>query len=203
MGEVRVPSDRYWGAQTQRSFENFNIGGESQRMPIQLIHSLALIKKSAAIVNQRYGLNEAIAKSIIQVADEITRGELDEHFPLVVWQTGSGTQTNMNVNEVIANRAHELLGGKLNGSEKVKRKVHPNDHVNMSQSSNDTFPTGMHVAIAIEIHTRLIPSIQQLLKSIQTKMNSPEFVRCIKIGRTHTQDATPLTLQQEFSGKAN
>jgi fumarate hydratase class II len=197
MGEMKVASDKYWAAQTQRSFENFNIGGVQERMPIKVIYALAIIKKSAARVNVRYGLNQQIAEAISKAADEVLAGQLDDHFPLVVWQTGSGTQTNMNVNEVLANRAIELLGGSVG-----EKRVHPNDHVNMSQSSNDVFPTAMHVALAIEITRHLIPSLQVLLNSLEFKVNSKEFQSIIKIGRTHTQDATPMTLAQEFSGYA-
>ncbi|KAF9579418.1 fumarase fum1 [Lunasporangiospora selenospora] len=186
-GDLQVPSDRYWGAQTQRSLQNFDIGGPTERMPEPLIKAFGVLKSAAAQVNMTYGLDP-------KAASEVTDGKLMDHFPLVVWQTGSGTQTNMNVNEVISNRAIELLGGEL-GS---KKPVHPNDHVNMSQSSNDTFPTAMHVAAATEINQRLIPAITELRDAIQAK--SEEFKDIIKIGRTHLQDATPLTLGQEFSG---
>jgi fumarate hydratase class II len=195
-GPIDVDSSRYWGAQTQRSLENFDIGGPSERMPIPIIRALAIIKKAAATVNIGFGLDPKIANAIVQAADEVISGKLDDHFPLVVWQTGSGTQSNMNANEVLSNRAIEILGGQL-GS---KKPVHPNDHVNMSQSSNDTYPTAMHVAAAIEIHQRLLPGLEQLRKGLEEKAN--KFNHIIKIGRTHTQDATPLTLGQEFGGYA-
>jgi fumarate hydratase, class II len=195
MGEVRVPADRYWGAQTQRSLDNFRIGEE--RMPRPLIHALGLIKLAAARVNARLGpLDGKLAQAIETAAREVSEGRLDEHFPLVVWQTGSGTQTNMNANEVIANRAIELLGGRM-GS---KVPVHPNDHVNASQSSNDTIPTAIHVAGALEIARRLAPALQRLLAALQAKATA--FDRMVKVGRTHLQDATPMTLGQEFSGYA-
>ncbi|KAK3834761.1 MAG: fumarate hydratase [Linnemannia elongata] len=193
-GDLQVPSDRYWGAQTQRSLQNFDIGGPTERMPEPLIKAFGVLKRAAAQVNMTYGLDAKVGDAIVKAADEVIEGKLLDHFPLVVWQTGSGTQTNMNVNEVISNRAIELLGGEL-GS---KKPVHPNDHVNMSQSSNDTFPTAMHVATAIEINQRLIPAVTLLRDAIQAK--SDEFKDIIKIGRTHLQDATPLTLGQEFSG---
>ncbi|KAG0364640.1 fumarate hydratase [Gamsiella multidivaricata] len=193
-GNLQVPADRYWGAQTQRSLQNFDIGGPTERMPEPLIKAFGVLKRAAAQVNMTYGLDKTVGDAIVKASDEVIEGKLLDHFPLVVWQTGSGTQTNMNVNEVISNRAIELLGGEL-GS---KKPVHPNDHVNMSQSSNDTFPTAMHVAAAIEINQRLIPAVTQLRDAIQAK--SEEFKDIIKIGRTHLQDATPLTLGQEFSG---
>ncbi|KAF9277719.1 fumarase fum1 [Linnemannia elongata] len=193
-GDLQVPADRYWGAQTQRSLQNFDIGGPTERMPEPLIKAFGVLKRAAAQVNMTYGLDAKVGDAIVKAADEVIEGKLLDHFPLVVWQTGSGTQTNMNVNEVISNRAIELLGGEL-GS---KKPVHPNDHVNMSQSSNDTFPTAMHVATAIEINQRLIPAVTLLRDAIQAK--SEEFKDIIKIGRTHLQDATPLTLGQEFSG---
>ncbi|KAF9324359.1 fumarase fum1 [Podila minutissima] len=193
-GNLEVPADRYWGAQTQRSLQNFDIGGPTERMPEPLIKAFGVLKRAAATVNMTYGLDQTVGQAIVKASDEVIEGKLLDHFPLVVWQTGSGTQTNMNVNEVISNRAIELLGGEL-GS---KKPVHPNDHVNMSQSSNDTFPTAMHVAAAIEINQRLIPSVTLLRDAIQAK--SEEFKDIIKIGRTHLQDATPLTLGQEFSG---
>ncbi|KAG0215370.1 fumarase fum1 [Mortierella sp. GBA30] len=193
-GNLQVPADRYWGAQTQRSLQNFDIGGPTERMPEPLIKAFGVLKRAAASVNMTYGLDQTVGQAIVKAADEVIEGKLLDHFPLVVWQTGSGTQTNMNVNEVISNRAIELLGGEL-GS---KKPVHPNDHVNMSQSSNDTFPTAMHVAAAIEINQRLIPAVTLLRDAIQAK--SEEFKDIIKIGRTHLQDATPLTLGQEFSG---
>jgi fumarate hydratase, class II len=194
-GPIEVPADRYWGAQTERSHRNFRIGAEL--MPAPLIKALAIVKRAAAETNHELGLLDARRmRAIVKAADEIITGKLDDHFPLVVWQTGSGTQSNMNVNEVIANRANELLGGAL-GS---KKPVHPNDHVNMSQSSNDSFPTAMHIAAAQEIVHRLVPSLEHLLAALDEKAHA--FARIVKIGRTHTQDATPLTLGQEFSGYA-
>ncbi|XP_055345434.1 fumarate hydratase, mitochondrial-like [Paramacrobiotus metropolitanus] len=195
-GELKVPSEKYYGANTARSMMNFDIGGVPERMPLPVIYAMALLKKASAEVNQKFGLDAKLAKAIMSAADEVIEGKLDEHFPLVVWQTGSGTQTNMNVNEVISNRAIEMLGGKL-GS---KTPVHPNDHVNKSQSSNDTFPTAMHIAVAIEISQRLLPALHELYDALNQK--AQEFDCIIKIGRTHTQDATPLTLGQEFSGYA-
>jgi len=194
MGEIAVPAERYWGAQTQRSFANFDIGGTSARMPEPVIKAFAILKKAAAKVNMGYGLGSEIGNSIMAVCDEILAGKLEQHFPLVIWQTGSGTQTNMNVNEVISNRAIELMGGVM-GS---KHPVHPNDHVNMSQSSNDTFPTAMHIAAALEVHQRLLPGLEVLHNALKRKQE--EFSAIIKIGRTHLQDAVPLTLGQEFSG---
>jgi len=194
MGAIEVPSDKYWGAQTQRSFTNFEIGGDRERMPEPVIRAFAVLKKAAAKVNMEYGMDAKVGNTIMQVCDEIITGKHSEHFPLVIWQTGSGTQSNMNVNEVISNRGIELLGGQV-GS---KKPIHPNDHVNMSQSSNDTFPTAMHVAAALEIHSRLLPGLQTLHKALKDK--AQEFDKIIKIGRTHLQDATPLTLGQEFSG---
>ena len=194
-GPIEVAADRYWGAQTQRSLENFRIGTE--RMPLPLIRALGIVKRAAAETNKELGdLDARRAKAIVQAAQEVIDGKLDDHFPLVVWQTGSGTQTNMNVNEVIANRANELLGSPL-GS---KEPVHPNDHVNMSQSSNDAFPTAMHIAAAEQIAYVLDPALAHLQDALQKKVK--EFASIIKIGRTHTQDATPLTLGQEFSGYA-
>lgn len=194
-GELQVPNDKYYGAQTVRSTINFPIGGETERMPYPVITAMGTLKKAAAEVNKEYGLDPKIADAISKAADEVISGKLyAEHFPLVIWQTGSGTQTNMNTNEVISNRAIEILGGKL-GS---KTPVHPNDHVNKSQSSNDTFPTAMHIAVAVEINQILIPALQSLHDALDQKAN--EFKKIIKIGRTHTQDATPLTLGQEFSG---
>jgi fumarate hydratase class II len=194
-GPISVPADRYWGAQTQRSLENFRIGGE--RIPRPLIRAFGIIKRAAAEVNNQLGLLDARRmRAIVKAAQEVADGKLDDHFPLVVWQTGSGTQTNMNVNEVIANRANEGLGGKRG----AKSPVHPNDHVNMSQSSNDCFPTAMHIAAAEEIARRLDPALAHLQDALQDK--AKEFARIVKIGRTHTQDATPLTLGQEFSGYA-
>ncbi len=192
-GEIAVPADRYWGAQAQRSLENFPIGWERQPAPI--IRALGLVKRAAAEVNMDLGkLDPKVGAAIVRAAQEVAEGKLDDHFPLVVWQTGSGTQSNMNANEVIANRAIEILGGSL-GS---KTLCHPNDQVNMSQSSNDTFPTAMHIAAAEEIHHRLIPALQKLRNALNDKAQA--FAKIIKIGRTHTQDATPLTLGQEFSG---
>ncbi|MDJ0512556.1 MAG: class II fumarate hydratase [Methyloceanibacter sp.] len=194
-GPIEVPGDRYWGAQTQRSRRNFRIGDE--RMPQPMIRAMALVKKAAALTNQELGrLDPKLAEAIATAATEIIDGKMDGHFPLVVWQTGSGTQTNMNLNEVIANRASELLGGEL-GS---KKPVHPNDHVNMGQSSNDTFPTAMHVAAAEEIVYRLDPALSRLFAALKEKAES--FQDILKIGRTHMQDATPLTLGQEFGGYA-
>jgi len=194
-GPIEVPADRYWGAQTQRSLENFRIG--SERMPIPIIHALALIKRAAAEVNHKLGLLDARRmRAIVKAAQEVIDGALDDHFPLVVWQTGSGTQTNMNVNEVIANRANELLGGTLG----AKAPVHPNDHVNLSQSSNDCFPTAMHIAAALVITRDLLPALAHLEKALARK--AKDFGKIVKIGRTHLQDATPLTLGQEFSGYA-
>ncbi len=194
-GPIEVASERYWGAQTERSRHNFRIGEEL--MPLPLIRALALIKRAAAETNRQLGsLDARRAQAIVVAADEIIDGKLDDQFPLVVWQTGSGTQTNMNVNEVIANRANERLGG-ARGS---KLPIHPNDHVNMSQSSNDSFPTAMHIAAAREIAERLIPALTHLHDALETKTKT--FAAIVKIGRTHTQDATPLTLGQEFSGYA-
>jgi fumarate hydratase class II len=194
-GPIDVPADRYWGAQTQRSLQNFRIGEE--RMPLPLICALGLVKRAAAEVNRSLGLLDTKrARAIVAAAQEVIDGKLNDHFPLVVWQTGSGTQTNMNLNEVIANRANEMLGGKRG----EKSPIHPNDHVNMSQSSNDVFPTAMHIAAAREIASLLIPALAHLHAALQKK--SKEFSKIVKIGRTHTQDATPLTLGQEFSGYA-
>ena len=194
-GPIEVPADRYWGAQTQRSLQNFKIGAD--RMPPPVVRAFGIVKKAAAIVNGEFGmLDGKLINAITRAADEVIDGRLADHFPLVVWQTGSGTQTNMNANEVIANRAIELLGGEL-GS---KSPIHPNDHVNMQQSSNDCFPTAMHIAAAEEIHRRLIPGLDHLRGAIAAKAEA--FADIIKIGRTHLQDATPLTLGQEFSGYA-
>ena len=194
-GPLEVPADRYWGAQTERSRNNFRIGDEL--MPLPIIRALAIVKRAAAETNRELGsLDARRAKAIVEAAQEIIDGKLDDQFPLVVWQTGSGTQTNMNVNEVIANRANERLGGALG----AKSPIHPNDHVNMSQSSNDCFPTAMHIAAAQEIVHRLIPALTHLHAALETKTKA--FARIVKIGRTHTQDATPLTLGQEFSGYA-
>ncbi|AEJ01903.1 Fumarate hydratase class II [Nitrosomonas sp. Is79A3] len=193
MGVVEVPAEALWGAQTQRSLQNFKIS--SERMPVALIHALAKVKRAAAKVNHDLGLlNAASTAAIIEAADEVIAGHFDDQFPLVVWQTGSGTQTNMNVNEVLANRASEILGGGRGAS----RIVHPNDEVNKGQSSNDVFPTAMHVAAVQELQQRLIPAIQQLRDTLAGK--SQAFDSIVKIGRTHLQDATPLTLGQEFSG---
>ena len=195
MGAIEVPADRYWGAQTQRSIENFRIGQE--RIPESVIRALGLVKKAAATVNARNGdLDPEIAGAIAKASEEVIEGKLFDHFPLVVWQTGSGTQSNMNANEVIANRAIELLGGEL----EAKTPVHPNDHVNLGQSSNDTFPTAMHIAAAREIHDGLLPALRHLLGALAAKAEA--FNDIVKIGRTHLQDATPLTLGQEFSGYA-
>src|ERR1700730_7336491 len=195
MGEVAVPAERYWGAQTQRSLENFRIGGE--RMPAPLIRALALEKKAAALANMALGeLDAKLGKAIVAAADEVIASKHDGEFPLVVWQTGSGTQTNMNMNEVLANRANEMLGGKRG----AKSPVHPNDHVNRSQSSNDSFPTAMHVAVVDEIHRRLLPALRHLHATLAAK--AKEFADIIKTGRTHLQDATPLTLGQEFGAYA-
>jgi len=195
MGAVEVPADRYWGAQTQRSLENFPIGIE--HMPEPLIRAFGIQKKAAALVNRVLGdLGPEVGDAIVKAAEEVLEGKLSDHFPLVVWQTGSGTQTNMNANEVIANRAIEMLGGKL-GS---KDPVHPNDHVNRGQSSNDSFPTVMHIAAAQELNNRLLPALRHLHKALEDKVAG--FADIVKIGRTHTQDATPLTLGQEFSGYA-
>ena len=193
MGVVEVPAAALWGAQTQRSLQNFKISGE--RMPVALIHALARVKRAAAKVNHDLGLlNAASAAAIIEAADEVIAGDFDDQFPLVVWQTGSGTQTNMNVNEVLANRASEIIGG----GRGADRKVHPNDDVNKGQSSNDVFPTAMHVAAVQELQQRLIPAIQLLRGTLAAKAQA--FDAIVKIGRTHLQDATPLTLGQEFSG---
>jgi fumarate hydratase class II len=192
-GEIEVPDEKLWGAQTQRSLGNFRISGE--RMPLELIHALALVKRECARVNVELGLLDAgKGDAIIRAADEVISGEHDEQFPLVVWQTGSGTQTNMNMNEVLANRASEMLGGERG----KRRKVHPNDDVNKGQSSNDVFPTAMHVAAVRALHDRLVPSLRRLRDTLADK--SRLFDDIVKIGRTHLQDATPLTLGQEFSG---
>ncbi|KAH9520743.1 hypothetical protein DERF_004434 [Dermatophagoides farinae] len=201
MGIVRVPADRLYGAQTQRSRDNFRIGAgqnwDVEQMPKQIIHAFAVLKKACARVNQSYGeLDEKLAKAIQQACDDVIdeRLSIKDEFPLVIWQTGSGTQSNMNCNEVIANRASEILGGKRG----AERLVHPNDHVNKSQSSNDTYPTAMHIAAAVEVNKVLLPALEKLHQSLMAKQN--EFAKIIKIGRTHLQDATPLTLGQEFSG---
>ena len=193
MGEIKVPKDKYYGAQTARSLVNFKIGGET--FPREIIRALGVLKKAAALTNKKLGtLPEEKADLIVKAADEVIEGKLDEHFPLVVWQTGSGTQTNMNSNEVIANRAIEIAGGEL-GS---KKPIHPNDDVNKAQSSNDTFPTAMHISAVEEIHRRLIPMVTKLRDALQKK--SDKFKDVVKIGRTHLMDAVPLTLGQEFSG---
>jgi len=195
MGEVEVPIEKYWGAQTQRSIENFPIGNDV--MPIQMVRALGIQKKSAALANISLGkLDESVGQAIAEAAQEIVDGKFDDNFPLVVWQTGSGTQSNMNANEVIANRANELLGGKL-GEES---RVHPNDHVNRSQSSNDTFPAAMHISAVMETEDKLLPALFHFKEALEKKAET--FSKIIKIGRTHTQDATPLTLGQEFSGYA-
>jgi fumarate hydratase, class II len=194
-GPIEVPADRYWGAQTQRSLQNFRIGTET--MPLPLVRALGIVKQAAAVVNREQGhLEPRLADAIVRAAKEAVDGGLAEHFPLVVWQTGSGTQSNMNANEVIANRANELLGAPL-GS---KTPVHPNDHVNRSQSSNDSFPTAMHIAAVEQVHHELLPALEHLLAALEAK--AEQFQDIIKIGRTHLQDATPLTLGQEFSGYA-
>jgi fumarate hydratase class II len=195
MGTVEVPADAYYGAQTQRSLQNFRIGGE--RFPREFIYALGVVKKAAARVNGRLGkLDKKLLPAIEQAADEVMAGKLDAHFPLVVWQTGSGTQTNMNANEVIANRASEIMGGERG----MKRLVNPNDHVNMSQSTNDSFPTAMHVALVDRVHHRLLPAMHKLADALSEKAH--RFAKIVKIGRTHLMDATPLTLGQEFSGYA-
>jgi fumarate hydratase class II len=194
-GEVAVPADRLWGAQTQRSLENFRIGGE--RMPLPLVHALGVIKAAAARTNRALGLLDAeLADAIEAAAGEVAEGKLDAEFPLVVWQTGSGTQSNMNANEVIANKANLALGSRLG----AKSPVHPNDHVNMSQSSNDTFPSAMHIAAAREVTGKLLPALKAMHADLAGKAQAWDAI--VKIGRTHTQDATPLTLGQEFSGYA-
>ena len=193
IGAIEVPADAYWGAQTQRSIENFPFG-EMERMPLGIVHAQAIVKQAAARVNVKHGLDPEIAKVIDQVAQEIVDGKLDDQFPLVIWQTGSGTQTNMNVNEVLANRASELLGGERGEG----RLVHPNDDVNRSQSSNDVFPTAMHVSAVEAITHKLLPAMESLRATLAQKAS--DFEDIVKIGRTHLQDATPLTLGQEFSG---
>jgi fumarate hydratase class II len=193
IGKIKVPGDKYWGASTERSKKYFNIGDFLVR-PV-VVHSIAIVKKAAAIINLRNkDLDKKISKYIVKASEEVIKGKLDEHFPLKVWQTGSGTQTNMNVNEVIANRAIQMMGGKL-GS---KKPVHPNDHVNKSQSTNDVFPSAMHIAIAIKTRDKLLPSLKLLERELGKKVK--EFNKIVKLGRTHLQDATPLTLGQEFSG---
>jgi len=195
-GPLEVPADKYWGAQTQRSIMNFPIGWEKQ--PVAIVRALGVIKQACAMANKANGgLKDDIADAIITAASEVVDGKFDDNFPLVVWQTGSGTQSNMNANEVIANRAIEILGGEI-GS---KSPVHPNDHCNMGQSSNDTFPTAMHIATAMTARDVLLPGLEKLHTALERKV--AEFDGIIKIGRTHTQDATPLTLSQEFSGYAH
>ncbi|MGI9368972.1 MAG: lyase family protein, partial [Ruegeria sp.] len=195
-GPLEVPADKYWGAQTQRSIMNFPIGWEKQ--PTAIVRALGVIKQACALQNKATGkLDATIADAVIQAAGEVIEGKFDDNFPLVVWQTGSGTQSNMNSNEVIANRAIEILGGVI-GS---KDPVHPNDHCNMGQSSNDTFPTAMHIATAMSVRDVLLPGLEKLATGLEQK--AEEFKDIIKIGRTHTQDATPLTLGQEFSGYAH
>ncbi|KAK4569519.1 fumarase fum1 [Recurvomyces mirabilis] len=193
-GEVQVPSDRYWGAQTERSLENFKINQPQDRMPPPIVRAFGILKGAAAKVNTKFGLDPKLGDAIQQAASEVASLKLVDHFPLVVWQTGSGTQSNMNANEVISNRAIEILGGTM-GS---KKPVHPNDHVNMSASSNDTFPTVMHIAAVLEFEEQLLPAIKALRDAMEKKRQAFEHI--IKIGRTHLQDATPLTLGQEFSG---
>src|SRR5438128_3568515 len=196
MGQIEVPANVYWGAQTQRSLLHFNIGRDV--MPPEMIRAFGILKKACALVNQDLGkLPADKAKLIVQAADEVIAGKLNDQFPLRIWQTGSGTQTNMNVNEVISNRAIELAGGEM-GS---KKPIHPNDDVNMSQSSNDTFPAAMHIAAATETSRRLLPAVKTLRDALDAK--AKEFADIVKIGRTHLQDATPLTLGQEFSGYVN
>jgi fumarate hydratase class II len=195
IGAIEVPADAYWGAQTQRSIENFPFGPE-ERMPIGIVHAQAIVKQAAARVNRKHGLDPKIADAIEAAAREVIEGKLDDQFPLVIWQTGSGTQTNMNVNEVIAGRANEMLAGTRGG----KSPVHPNDAVNMSQSSNDSFPTALHVAAALAARNALAPALDRLEGALEAKARAWDHI--VKIGRTHTQDATPLTLGQEFSGYA-
>jgi len=196
MGTIEVPSNKYYGAQTARSIMNFPIGDESERMPTAVVKAFGVLKKAAAEVNTEFGLDANVAEHISKACDEVIDGSLMDHFPLVVWQTGSGTQSNMNVNEVISNRANEMLGSPLG----TKSPVHPNDHVNKSQSSNDTFPTAMHIASATMVTEVLLPGLRKLHQALSEK--SEDFKDIVKIGRTHTQDATPLTLGQEFSGYA-
>ncbi|GAB7344887.1 hypothetical protein MBLNU457_3325t2 [Dothideomycetes sp. NU457] len=193
-GEIQVPSDKYWGAQTERSLENFKINQPQDRMPPPVVKAFGILKGAAATVNMKFGLDPKLGKAIQEAAAEVASLKLVDHFPLVVWQTGSGTQSNMNANEVISNRAIEILGGTM-GS---KKPVHPNDHVNMSASSNDTFPTVMHIAAVLEFEEELLPALKSLKDALKKKQD--QFEKIIKIGRTHLQDATPLTLGQEFSG---
>ena len=194
-GPIDVPASAYWGAQTERSIENFPFGA-TERMPIGIVHALGIVKQAAARVNRQHGLSAEIADAIEQAAGEVIAGDLDDHFPLVIWQTGSGTQSNMNVNEVIAGRANEILTGTRGG----KSPVHPNDHVNIGQSSNDSFPTALHIAAALAATRRLLPALDRLETALATKAR--EWDTIVKIGRTHLQDATPLTLGDEFSGYA-
>ena len=195
MGPVAVPADRLWGAQTQRSLQNFRIGG--QRMPVGVIRAFGTLKQAAALANMKLGkLDKKLGRAIVAAAGEVADGTLDEHFPLVVWQTGSGTQTNMNVNEVLANRANEMLGGKRGD----KKPIHPNDQVNYGQSSNDSFPTAMHIAAVHQIANEIVPALDHLAGALEKKAR--DFAKIIKIGRTHLQDATPVTLGQEFSAYA-
>ncbi|WP_432769064.1 MAG: class II fumarate hydratase [Sphingopyxis sp.] len=196
IGDIAVPADAYWGAQTQRSIENFPFGAR-EAMPIEIVHALALVKQAAARVNRNHGLDPALADAIEAAAADVAAGKFDDQFPLVIWQTGSGTQTNMNVNEVIAGIANERLTGTRGG----KAPVHPNDHVNMSQSSNDSFPTALHIACSLSVTKRLFPALTQLREALDAK--AAAWADIVKIGRTHLQDATPLTLGQEFSGYAN
>jgi len=196
IGPIQVPAQAYWGAQTERSVENFPFGTR-ERMPIEIVHALALVKQAAARVNRTHGLDATIADAIDAAAQEVIDGTLDDQFPLVIWQTGSGTQSNMNVNEVIAGRANELLTGTRGG----KSPVHPNDHVNMSQSSNDSFPTALHIAASLAVTRRLFPALDRLKTALQAKADAWDDI--VKIGRTHLQDATPLTLGQEFGAYAN
>ncbi|PTS78156.1 class II fumarate hydratase, partial [Sphingomonas sp. HMWF008] len=195
LGAIDVPASAYWGAQTQRSIANFPFG-ERERMPIAIVHAQTIVKRAAARVNRQHGLAPDIADAIEAAAREIASGRLDDQFPLVIWQTGSGTQTNMNVNEVIAGFANEFLAGTRGG----KTPVHPNDHVNMSQSSNDSFPTALHVAAVLATETALLPALDRLEAALAAKADA--WREIVKIGRTHTQDATPLTLGQEFGGYA-
>lgn len=196
LGEIAVPASAYWGAQTQRSIQNFPFPPH-ERMPIGIIHALAVVKQAAARVNRRHGLNAELADAIDQAAAEVASGQHDDQFPLTIWQTGSGTQSNMNVNEVIAGRANEMLTGARGG----KSPVHPNDHVNQGQSSNDAFPTAIHIAVSLAVQSRLQPALERLTAALAAKAES--WADIVKIGRTHLQDATPLTLGQEFSGYAN
>jgi len=197
-GPIEVAADRYWGAQTQRSIMNFDINRDRDRMPVGVVRALGVVKKAAALANVKLGeLEQAIGDAIAKAANEVIAGTLDDHFPLVIWQTGSGTQSNMNANEVISNRAIEMLGGTMG----TKKPVHPNDHVNRGQSSNDSFPTAMHIAAAIEVQTKLIPALKHLHGALAAK--AAAFRDIIKIGRTHLQDATPVTLGQEFGGYAH